>query len=192
MSHVRNVFLLLCIASALAVSLAKPLPARGDAAAAPASVPAPSSTSPILQPPALVKLKPKSKSRPKRTTQLHLPFGRRIADFARHFVGTPYVWGGTSPRSGFDCSGLVQYVYGHFGVSLPRTSYGQFDRGRRVGRWGLRPGDLVFFEGVGHVGMYIGNGRFIHAPHTGTRVRIQTLAGWYGSEFVGARRFRPA
>jgi cell wall-associated NlpC family hydrolase len=199
MSHVRNVLLLLCIASALAVSLAKPLPARGDAAAPPAPVPPPpSSTSPILQPLALVKLEPKSKPKPKqklkpkRRTQLHLPFGRRIADFARHFVGTPYVWGGTSPRSGFDCSGLVQYVYAHFGVSLPRTTYGQFDRGSRVGRWGLRPGDLVFFDGVGHVGMYIGDGRFIHAPHTGTRVRIQTLAGWYGSEFVGARRFRPA
>src|SRR5204862_7978105 len=117
----------------------------------------------------------------------------RIAAFARHFVGTPYVWGGTSPRSGFDCSGLVQYVYAHFGVSLPRTTYGQFDRGSRVGRWGLRPGDLVFFDGVGHVGMYIGDGRFIHAPHTGTTVQVTSLDDpWYQFAYDGARRLFPA
>jgi peptidoglycan DL-endopeptidase CwlO len=123
---------------------------------------------------------------------MHLAFGQRLVSFAKHFVGTRYLWGGTSPRTGFDCSGFVRYVYAHFGISLPRTTYGQFDRGRRVSRWGLRAGDLVFFDGVGHVGMYIGHGRFIHAPHSGTRVRIQSLAGWYGYEFAGARRFRHA
>ena len=94
------------------------------------------------------------------------------------------------PRSGFDCSGFVRYVYAHFGVSLAHSSYAQFGLGRRVGRGSLRPGDLVFFDGLGHVGIYIGNGRFIHAPHTGTRVRIETLAGWYSSRFDGARRLR--
>ena len=86
----------------------------------------------------------------------------------------------------------MRYVYGHFGISLAHSSYAQFDLGRRVGRWRLRPGDLVFFDGLGHVGMYVGNGRFIHAPHTGTRVRIETLAGWYGARFVGGRRLRSA
>jgi cell wall-associated NlpC family hydrolase len=105
-------------------------------------------------------------------------------------LGVRYVYGGSSPRSGFDCSGLVRYVYAHFGITLPHSSYAQFDRGRRVSRGSLRPGDLVFFDGLGHVGMYIGNGRFIHAPHTGTRVRIETLAGWYSSRFAGARRLR--
>src|SRR5436190_14416120 len=180
---------MLCVAGALTVLLVKPLPGRADNNALPPPVPGapPSNTKPVLQPLPIVKFKPK----PKHRTQQHRSFGSRLVGFAEHFVGTRYAWGGTSP-SGFDCSGLVQFVYAHFGIPLPRTTYGQFGRGRRVGRWGLRPGDLVFFEGVGHVGMYIGNGRFIHAPHTGTRVRIQTLAGWYGSEFVGARRFRPA
>jgi len=83
----------------------------------------------------------------------------------------------------------VRYVYA-FGVGLPHSSYAQFGRGRGVARSSLRPGDLVFFDGFGHVGMYIGNGRFIHAPHTGTRVRIETLASSYGSRFTGARRLR--
>jgi cell wall-associated NlpC family hydrolase len=81
-------------------------------------------------------------------------------------------------------------VYAHFGVTLPRTSYAQFGDGRRVRRGSLRPGDLVFFDSVGHVGIYIGNGRFIHAPHTGTRVSIQPLRGWYTARFSGARRLR--
>ena len=107
-------------------------------------------------------------------------------------MGVRYVYGGSTPRSGFDCSGFVRYVYAHFGVSLPHSTYAQFDDGRRVARGHLRPGDLVFFDGVGHVGLYVGNGRFIHAPHTGTRVRVQTLAGWYSQRFVGARRLRHA
>jgi cell wall-associated NlpC family hydrolase len=117
------------------------------------------------------------------------PLGVRVVDYARRMVGVPYVWGGDSP-AGFDCSGFVRFVYAHFGVSLAHSSYAQFDRGRVVSRAGLRPGDLVFFDELGHVGIYIGHDRFIHAPHTGTRVRIQTLAGWYSSRFVGARRLR--
>jgi cell wall-associated NlpC family hydrolase len=189
MSHIRLLFSMLCVAVALTVLLVKPLSARADNNALPSPVPArpPSHIKPVLQPLPIVKFKPK----PKRRTQQHRSFGSRLVGFAEHFVGTRYVWGGTSP-SGFDCSGLVQFVYAHFGIPLPRTTYGQFGRGRRVSRWGLRPGDLVFFDGVGHVGMYVGNGRFIHAPHTGTRVRIQMLSGSYGSRFVGGRRLRPA
>ena len=111
----------------------------------------------------------------------------KIVRFARHFLGVRYVYGGTSPRSGFDCSGFTRYVYAHFGVELPHYSGAQFDMGRRVSRAGLRPGDLVFFNGLGHVGLYIGGGRFIHAPHTGARVSIETLA--YHGGFDGARRF---
>ena len=95
-----------------------------------------------------------------------------------------------APRraSGFDCSGFTRFVYAHFGIALPHYSGGQFDLGRRVSRGGLRPGDLLFFDGVGHVGLYIGHGLFIHAPHTGTRVSIDSLAGWYAGSYDGARR----
>jgi cell wall-associated NlpC family hydrolase len=111
-----------------------------------------------------------------------------VVRFARRFIGVRYVYGGTSPRYGFDCSGFTRFVYAHFGISLPHYSGAQFDMGRRVSRQGLRPGDLVFFDGLGHVGLYVGNGRFIHAPHTGTRVQISPLAGWYSARYDGARR----
>ena len=112
----------------------------------------------------------------------------KVVSFARHFLGVRYVYGGTSPRSGFDCSGFTRFVYAHFGIALPHYSGAQFDMGRRVSRAGLRPGDLVFFDGLGHVGLYVGHGRFIHAPHTGTRVEIDPLAGWYSGRYDGARR----
>ena len=115
--------------------------------------------------------------------------GVRAVQFARRLLGVPYVWGGDSPSGGFDCSGFVRYVYAHFGLSLPHSSYADFDLGRRVSRGSLRPGDLVFFDGVGHVGMYVGGGRFIHAPHTGTDVQVTSLSEpWYSSSFDGARR----
>jgi cell wall-associated NlpC family hydrolase len=119
--------------------------------------------------------------------------GEKIARFAKTFIGVPYVYGGSSPRTGFDCSGLVAYVYHHFGVSLPHYTVAQFGRGRRVGRWALHPGDLVFFNGLGHVGIYVGHGRFVHAPHSGTRVRVASLGeGWYRSTYDGARRIKVA
>jgi cell wall-associated NlpC family hydrolase len=113
--------------------------------------------------------------------------GARAAALARRYLGVRYVWGGESP-SGFDCSGLVQYVYSRVGVSLPRVTYQQWSAGRHVSRSELRPGDLVFFYGHGHVGIYLGGGRFIHAPHAGTVVQIASLAGWYSSHFDGAVR----
>jgi cell wall-associated NlpC family hydrolase len=114
------------------------------------------------------------------------PAGVRAVAYAKHFLGVPYRWGGNGP-SGFDCSGLVRYVYKRFGVDLPHSSYADFNLGRRVGRWGLKPGDLVFFSGLGHVGLYVGHGRFIHAPHSGTNVQISRLRDWSGS-YDGARR----
>jgi peptidoglycan DL-endopeptidase CwlO len=110
----------------------------------------------------------------------------RIVRFARRYLGVRYVYGGTSPRSGFDCSGFTRFVYAHFGIALPHYSGAQFTMGHRVSERGLRPGDLVFFDGLGHVGLYIGSGRFIHAPHTGSRVSIDTLSN-HGS-YDGARR----
>ena len=111
-----------------------------------------------------------------------------VVGFARRLVGVRYAYGGTSPASGFDCSGFTRFVYAHFGIDLPHYSGAQFGAGHRVARGALGPGDLVFFDGLGHVGIYIGGGRFIHAPHSGTRVSIDSLSGWYGARYDGARR----
>ncbi|MDX6550910.1 MAG: peptidoglycan DL-endopeptidase CwlO, partial [Gaiellales bacterium] len=113
--------------------------------------------------------------------------GQRAVSLARRELGVPYVWGGESP-AGFDCSGLVAYVYGRLGVSLPRVAASQYRAGPHIPRSMLRPGDLVFFHGLGHVGIYIGGGRFIHAPHTGDVVRVSSLTGWYDETYVGATR----
>jgi cell wall-associated NlpC family hydrolase len=110
-----------------------------------------------------------------------------VVGIAMRYLGVPYVWGGASPR-GFDCSGLVMYVFAQIGVSLPHSSYAQFGMGTPVSMSQLEPGDLVFFAGASHVGIYIGGGQFIHAPHTGTVVQISTLSGWYAAEFAGGRR----
>ena len=112
----------------------------------------------------------------------------KVVRYARHFIGIPYSYGGTSPRSGFDCSGFTRFVYAHFGIALPHYSGAQFGMGHRVSRASLRPGDLLFFDGLGHVGLYVGHGRFIHAPHSGTRVSIDPLSGWYAGRYDGARR----
>jgi peptidoglycan DL-endopeptidase LytE len=115
--------------------------------------------------------------------------GGRIAAYAENFLGVPYRMGGTTP-SGFDCSGFVQYVYSHFGISLPRTSYDMYDRGSAVSRGDLLPGMLVFFNtyggGASHVGIYIGGGRFIGAQSG--EVRIDSLDSSYWSRhYLGAR-----
>lgn len=114
--------------------------------------------------------------------------GERVARIALTAVGTPYRYGGESPASGFDCSGLVRWAYGKIGLDLPHSSYALFDLGRRVLPSRLEPGDLLFFEGLGHVGLYLGRGRMVHAPQSGRHVEVRRLTGWYADGLVGARR----
>jgi cell wall-associated NlpC family hydrolase len=109
------------------------------------------------------------------------------ATIATRYLGVPYVWGGASP-SGFDCSGLVMYVYAQLGISLPHYTVSQWNATVPVSMSQIQPGDLVFFDHLGHVGIYIGGGQFIHAPHTGTVVQISGLSGYYSSVLDGARR----
>ncbi|WP_165685055.1 NlpC/P60 family protein [Streptomyces sp. KO7888] len=105
--------------------------------------------------------------------------------YAYQKLGSPYVWGATGPNA-FDCSGLTQAAYRAAGVSLPRTTYAQIDAGRRVGRSELLPGDLVFFySGISHVGIYVGNGRMIHAPNPSAPVRVAPVDEM---PFAGAAR----
>lgn len=116
--------------------------------------------------------------------------GVTIAQYAAHFLGVPYVWGGTSP-SGFDCSGFVKYVFAHFGVSLRRTSFDQSQEGTSVSEQNLQSGDLVFFasdgSGASHVGIYVGNGQFINAADAGVRYS-QLSESYWADSYVGARR----
>ena len=115
--------------------------------------------------------------------------GERAAAIAVSAVGVPYRWGGISPVGGFDCSGLVDWAYGRLGIALPHSSYALYDQGRRVARSRMRVGDLLFFSGRGHVGIYIGRGRMVHAPHSGTRVQVVRLArSSYGGRLIGVRR----
>jgi len=113
----------------------------------------------------------------------------RVVMRAWRAVGVRYRWGGAS-LGGFDCSGLTQWVYRSVGVSLPHFSAAQWHYGRRVSRRALEPGDLLFFSGLGHVGIYLGHGALIHAPHPGAAVRYARLTGWFSSSFYGARRFQ--
>ena len=112
-----------------------------------------------------------------------------VVGIAMQYLGVPYVWGGASPSSGFDCSGFAMYVYAQVGVSLPHHAASQYSYGVPVSRDQLAPGDLVFFNGLGHMGIYIGGGQFIHAPHTGDVVKISSLSdSWYAATYYGARR----
>jgi cell wall-associated NlpC family hydrolase len=111
-----------------------------------------------------------------------------VVGIAMQYLGIPYRWGGASPSTGFDCSGFVMYVFAKVGVSLPHNAAMQYGYGAPVSRANLQAGDVVFFNGLGHNGIYIGGNQFIHSPHTGDVVKISSLTGWYDYTFYGARR----
>jgi cell wall-associated NlpC family hydrolase len=121
------------------------------------------------------------------------PQAAKAIALAKHYLGTKYVFGGASPSTGFDCSGLLQYVWAQNGVKIPRTAAEQFHAGKPVNPSHLQPGDALYFQtegakaGITHAAMYIGNGQILEAPHTGDVVKIIPLAGYY--PIVGARRF---
>ena len=113
-----------------------------------------------------------------------------IIAYASNFLGTPYLWGGTSPSTGFDCSGFTQYVYAHFGVNVGRTTYDQITDGSEVSKDELQAGDLVFFgknNDPTHMGMYVGNNTYIHAPRTGDVIKVSSMDR---SDYITARRVK--
>jgi cell wall-associated NlpC family hydrolase len=133
--------------------------------AAPASAPAAPSTSGVVAPPVSVPVTPTGAGHP------------AAASIAMRYLGVPYVWGGASPR-GFDCSGLVMYVYAQLGISLAHYTGAQWSSTIPISESQAQPGDLVFFNGVSHVGIYIGGGQMVNAPHTGSVVRIDSIGGF--------------
>ena len=141
----------------------------------------------------------KEEEPPKKTAPPQSLEGREkaaeVVELAKSFLGTPYVWGGESPEEGFDCSGLVFYVYSQFDVDLYRVAADQRKNGTEVDLLSLMPGDIVLFwnrtyySDINHVGIYVGNNSFIHAPQTGDVVKITTLeSGYYKNNLVAARR----
>jgi cell wall-associated NlpC family hydrolase len=193
MRRLHLLILLCALALAFGVALLKPLPGRADPGELSSTPdPNPTNADPIVPQLPVVHARPIRKTAAVAHRAMHIPLGDKVVKYARHLLGVRYTYGGSSPATGFDCSGFVRYVYGHFGVRLAHSSFAQFTSGFRVNRRALEPGDLVFFDGLGHVGIYIGHGRFIHAPHTGTRVSIAPLRGWYGARLDGARRLAGA
>jgi len=165
-----------------------------SSAATPATAPTPAASPPPASPaPATPSQPPPAQSSPPPAPPPPASSGStgrghpEAATIAARYLGVPYRWGGASP-SGFDCSGLVMYVYAQLGISLPHYTVAQYHMGVAVSRSQLQPGDLVFFDGLGHVGIYIGQNQFIHAPHTGDVVKVSSITGWYAQTYVGARR----
>ena len=126
--------------------------------------------------------------RPTMPVEMRPTTGEKAVAIALRYLGTPYSWAGASP-AGFDCSGFVMYVYGKLGRTLPHSSWMLWGKGRPVARKHLRAGDIVFFNGRSHVGIYLRKGTFVHSPHSGDVVRISRMSeDWYGSTYDGARR----
>ncbi len=122
----------------------------------------------------------------------HNGLGRQLANFAQGFLGVTYAWGGASP-GGFDCSGFVYYVYNHYGISVPRVADEQYEFGQRIPLTDIQPGDLVFYStytpGPSHVGIYVGNGQFVHASSGADQVTLTSMAKpYYKARFLGAFR----
>jgi peptidoglycan DL-endopeptidase CwlO len=168
--------------------------AEARAAATPKAAPAPATTAATPDPPAppptttaaaapAAPVAPVAPAAPAAVAGGH----PEAAAIALKYLGTPYQWGGATPASGFDCSGLVMYVYAQLGIQLPHYAAAQYGYGIPVARDQLQAGDLVFFDGLSHVGIYIGGDEMVHAPETGDVVKITPLSQ-FGASYVGARR----
>lgn len=168
------------VAQARADALAAQARASAAAAAAFAQAPTTAPSTPVATTPP---------STPVATTKRYAGGAAQTAvQVAMDQLGKPYVWGAAGPNS-FDCSGLTMFAYANAGISLSHYTGAQFNEGQHVPQSDLRPGDLVFFgTSLGHMGMYIGSGNFIHAPHSGDVVKISPLSGYYQSEYAGAVR----
>ena len=163
-----------------------PAPPPAPAAVPPTTAPAPPPTTTVPSQPSAP---PPAPSPPPPSPPSATGGNTQVVSIAMQYLGVPYRWGGASPQTGFDCSGLVMYVFAQIGISLPHFAAAQYGYGTPVARDQLQPGDLVFFDHLSHVGIYIGNGQFIHAPHTGDVVRISDLGeSWFSTNYVGARR----
>lgn len=163
-----------------------PLPALDPTAR---TEPSPPAREPIIPPPEPAPGRPPVEWSEIDRTQ---PPADQVCDMAMSFLGTPYVYGGSSPK-GFDCSGLVQYVYREVGVDLPRTVQRQSRTGRAATVRTLLRGDLIFFQidrgVISHVGIYVGRGEFVHAPGTGKHVRVDSIDnGWWRKRVKAVRR----
>lgn len=129
---------------------------------------------------------------PVKSTPCYVLFGKEIVETAKQYIGIPYRFGGASPETGFDCSGFVLYIFNQYNIKLPHRADLQYNYGENISKDELREGDIVFFRSlsgsyIGHVGIYVGDGNFIHAPHTGDRVKIDSLESRM-NRYVGAKR----
>ena len=120
--------------------------------------------------------------------------GKSLLEIAKSQIGLKYKFGGVSPKTGFDCSGFVMWVHKKAGISIAREAPDQFKRGKKVSKEDLRAGDIVFFEtykpGPSHVGIYDGNGRFIHSPNSKSEVKFTKMSNsYYKKRYLGARRY---
>lgn len=132
-------------------------------------------------------------SSPSYTTSSFQLFGQEVVLSATQHLGLPYVWGGEDPDRGFDCSGLIKYTFEEFNINLPHRADLQYNYGEAVKKDELQPGDVVFFATggypIGHVGIYVGEGKFIHSPRVGGAVRVEDMReAYWAKRFTGARR----
>ena len=154
----------------------------------PSSPPAP----PPASPPPVVPPQPQPLPQPQQPTPPGAPLGEQALAVAQRYLGTAYLWGGATPETGFDASGLTQYAYGQVGVTLPRVANSQIDVGTAVARESLQLGDLVFFQEpsgyVHHVGLFAGDSQFLHAPQAGDVIKYSSLfEPYYAGQFAGGR-----